>query len=88
MDMSRIPARFGDYIDGSIQAALTAGIATGIATFQVASDWHFFPMWATSWLLSWLTMLPVVIFIAPYIRRAVLTLTAEPEAGASGVRAR
>jgi hypothetical protein len=37
---------------------------------------QFLSRWASAWSLSWLTMLPVVIGLAPLIQRAVVALTA------------
>jgi len=73
--MYRLPRRFAPSVYGLIQAAVTTGVATAIATHQVmglSSD--FLMAWFGSWGLSWLTMLPIVIAIAPLVQRAVLAL--------------
>jgi uncharacterized membrane protein len=60
-----------------IQAAIRTAVATAIATVQLADfGLLFLEQRALAWLVAWLTMLPVVILIAPAIQRAVWTLTA------------
>ena len=77
MALTPIPARFAHYIYGAVQAAITTAVATGIATFQAMGlDADFWGHWLISWCVAWVTMLPVVILIAPVIQRAVLALTA------------
>lgn len=64
-------------IYATIQAALTTGIATAIATLKAAAGSAFlFGLWLGAWFFAWLTMVPVVIFAAPFIQRAVLAVTA------------
>jgi hypothetical protein len=72
----RIPRRFAPMIYGVMQAGITSAIATAIAIQKIgATDEPLIGQWFTAWLLAWLTMLPVVIFISPFIQRAVLALT-------------
>lgn len=78
--MSRIPARFGDYLYGSIQAAITTAVATVVAMVQSSGDLSLLLL-SKSWLLSWFAMLPVVVFVAPLIRRAVMALTDSGDTG-------
>lgn len=63
---------------GVVQAALTTGIATLIGSWRLsATIADFLANWTMSWALAWITMLPVVIFASPAIRRAVeVVLTA------------
>lgn len=73
MDL-RIPRRHGHYVFGVIQSGLTCLVAAGIATFQVSSS-PFMVHWLLAWLVSWATMLPVVLLAAPFIRGLVHHIT-------------
>jgi hypothetical protein len=75
--MARLPRRYAPFVYGIVQAGLTTAVATAIATYQLTGICvQFFVRWACSWSLAWLTMLPVVIGLAPVIQRAVAALTA------------
>lgn len=73
-----IPQRYAPIVYGVIQAAITSAVATTIATLQAgrAGLAEFVWYWIGCWTMSWLLMLPVVVFISPLIQRAVLVLTA------------
>ncbi len=59
-------------IYGVLQAAVTTGIATAIATHQLAdAGREFLWTWLVAWGIAWLTMLPVVVLIAPLLQRVV-----------------
>ena len=74
--MLRLEPKHASQLYGTIQAAITSAVATGIASYQlVGLEVDFFVNWAGSWLISWLMMLPVVILVSPVIQRAVLALT-------------
>jgi len=73
--MACLPQRYAPFVYGIIQAGVTTAIASAVATLQLTGGVQFFARWAYSWSLSWLTMLPVVIGIAPLIQRAVAALT-------------
>jgi Protein of unknown function (DUF2798) len=61
---------------GIIQAAITTAVATAIATHQLADlNIRFLEEWFFASSISFLTMLPVVIFVAPFIQRCVVALT-------------
>ena len=74
--MARLPQQYAPLVYGIIQAAITTAVATAIATYQLT---HFNMRFAEEWLfargVSFLTMLPVVVFVAPFIQRFVLALT-------------
>jgi Protein of unknown function (DUF2798) len=75
--MPKLPKRYAPFVYGIIQAAITTAIATAVATRQLlGGGMEFFWYWLGCWALSWITMLPVVILVAPLIQRAVLSLTA------------
>jgi Protein of unknown function (DUF2798) len=74
--MARLPLRFAPFVRGMIQAAVTTGIATAIALHQWTDfSLSFIGLWSQSWVVAWLTMLPVVILCAPVIERAVHAMT-------------
>ena len=78
--MTKIHRRFAPLVYGLIQAAITTAIATAIATYQGVGFGVEFPgRWATAWGLAWLTMLPVVVGVAPLIQKMVLAMTAAPD---------
>lgn len=71
----RLPRRYAPFVYGVIQAALTTGLATAIATFNAGGEsMEMLTNWLGSWVLSWISTLPVVILIAPVIQRAVIAL--------------
>ena len=74
--MARLPQRCAPLVYGIIQAAITTAVATAIATHHL-SDFgvQFLQEWLFAWAVSFLTMLPVVVFVAPLIQRCVLALT-------------
>ena len=64
------------FVYGIIQAAITTAVATAIATYQLTDfSMRFAEEWLFAWVISFLTMLPVVVFAAPLIQRCVLALT-------------
>ena len=74
--MARLPQQYAPLVYGLIQAAITTAVATAIATRQL-TDFHmqFVKKWLSAWGLAFLTMLPVVVFVSPFIQRCVLALT-------------
>jgi ABC-type glycerol-3-phosphate transport system permease component len=42
---------------------------------------RFVEEWLLAWALAFLTMLPVVVFVSPFIQRCVLALTVPTGAG-------
>lgn len=71
-----LPRRMAPYVYGVLQALITTGVATLIAALSFAHPAvGLLEAWLKPWLLAWLTMLPVVILIAPVIQHAVLRLT-------------
>jgi hypothetical protein len=74
--MARLPQQYAPLVYGIIQAAITTAVATAIATHQFTDfNMRFVEEWFLAWGISFLTMLPVVIFVAPFIQRCVLALT-------------
>lgn len=73
--MLGIPRRYSHFVYGVIQSGITCAIAAAIATYQLAQAGALFEIWIQAWMLSWFSMLPVVIFAAPVIQRFSLALT-------------
>jgi hypothetical protein len=73
--MLAIPRRYSHFIFAVIQAGLTCLIAAGIASLPLVTLSQFLIHWLLSSLVSWLTMLPVVVLAAPMIRSASFRLT-------------
>lgn len=72
----RFPRRYAPLVYGVIQAAITSAVATGIATYKLGdSGMALMMFWAKTWFLAWLTMLPVVVLVAPMIQKAVIAMT-------------
>jgi hypothetical protein len=71
----RIPRRHGHFVFGIIQSGLTCLVAAGIASYPDTGTARFVEHWLAAWLISWLTMLPVVLLAAPVIRTFVHHLT-------------
>ena len=77
--MIRLPQQWAPLVYGIIQAAITTGVATAIATLPLTDfKLRFVEEWLFAWGLAFLTMLPVVIFVSPFIQRCVLALTFSP----------
>lgn len=73
--MPKIPRRYGHFFYGVIQSCITCGITTCIASFSFMENGNFISHWTGLWLISWATMLPVVLFAAPFIQRLTDRLT-------------
>ena len=75
--MLGIPRRYAHFVFGIIQSGLTSAIAAAIASTPFLETGGFLAHWLGAWLVSWLLMLPVVIFAAPGIRQLANALTRE-----------
>lgn len=69
INMRTISSRYSHLIFGVLQAGLTSAIAAAISSISFLTSDMFLAHWLRSWSISWLTMLPVVVTAAPYIRR-------------------
>jgi Protein of unknown function (DUF2798) len=78
----RLSRRFAPFIFGILQAAITTGIATAVATLTSSTSlWEFLARWLVTWATAWVLMLPIVILLAPIIKRAVDSLTSDDVLG-------
>ena len=75
--MLGIPRRFSHFVFGFIQSGLTCAIAAAIACFPFWTAETFAGHWLQSWLMAWITMIPIVLFAAPAIRSLTDILTRE-----------
>jgi len=75
--MIAIPRRYSHFIFAVIQAGLTCLIAAGIASLPLVTMGQFLIHWLLSRVISWVTMLPVVVLAAPLIRSASFHLTSD-----------
>jgi hypothetical protein len=75
--MLGIPRKYSHFVFGTLQSGVTCAIAAAIASYPLMHSGYILIHWMQSWLLSWLVMLPVVLFAAPIIRRLALSLTRE-----------
>jgi ABC-type glycerol-3-phosphate transport system permease component len=74
--MARLPRQYAPLVYGIIQAAIMTAVATAIATPHLTDfSMRFVEEWSLAWALAFLTMLPVVVFVSPFIQRCVLALT-------------
>ncbi|MGE0629699.1 MAG: DUF2798 domain-containing protein [Hyphomicrobiaceae bacterium] len=71
-----VPRRYDHFVFGTIQSGVTSGVAAGVASFGYEQE-EILLHWAQSWFLSWLIMIPLVLFAAPAIRRLTVLLTRE-----------
>ena len=70
---------YAPLVYGIIQAAITTAVATAIATHPLTDfNMRIVEEWLFAWALAFLTMLPLVVFVAPFIQRCVLALTVPP----------
>lgn len=71
----KVPRRHSHFVFGVIQSGLTCAVAAAIASYPFIDGGAFFGHWITSWVIAWVTMLPVVLLAAPLIRKIVERLT-------------
>lgn len=83
--MLRIPRRYGHFVFGVIQSGMTSAIAAGVASMPFFGTFEFLENWVSSWLIAWMTTIPIVILAAPAIRRLVLALTIDSSGHGGGL---
>lgn len=71
----RIPRRFGPLVFGAVQALLTTGFASGIAVARTSTPSGFMQNWPLAWATAYLVVLPIVLVMAPILRRFVDRVT-------------
>jgi hypothetical protein len=83
--MLRIPRRHGHFVFGVIQSGLTSAIAAGVASIPFLGTFAFIENWLGSWLIAWMTTIPIVMLAAPVIRCLVLALTIDSDERGKGI---
>ena len=63
--------RFGYLVFGFLQAGVSSAVAAAIACRHDLGTAGFWPHWTTSWILPWLTTIPVVALATPVPCRAL-----------------
>jgi hypothetical protein len=82
-----IPSRCAPFVYGVIQAAITTGVASAVATLRVAplsSAW--IADWLVAWAIAWAATLPLVVFAAPLMQRLVQAITSPHRTSCGGWR--
>ena len=82
--MLRIPRKYEHFVFGVIQSGLTSAVAAGVASIPFLGTFAFMENWIKSWLIAWITTIPIVILAAPFISRFVLALTIDSTPLAQG----
>lgn len=77
--MLRIPRHYSHFVFAVIQSGMTSAIAAAIASAPFLDESTFLIHWLGSWLLAWAVMIPIVLMLAPIIRRIVFALTVAAE---------
>lgn len=86
--MFGIPRRYSHFVFGVIQSGLTCLVAAAIASFPFLASGEFLRHWLPSWLISWATMLPIVLLAAPAIKSLSAGLTRDDRADRAARRSR
>jgi hypothetical protein len=68
------PVAFG-FILAGMMTFFVSGISTAIAIG--VSDPEFFWKWAKSWLTTWAFAFPIILFVAPIVRRILKRIVVE-----------
>ena len=88
MKKLRISARHSHLAFGLIQSAITCAVAAGIASIPFVETGSFAIYGAKTWAISWISMLPVVIFAAPFIRALVDRFVLDSELSATSTKSK
>lgn len=73
--MPKIPRRFAQTLFGLLLSGFMSFIVSGVATFRALGlPPNFLVLWAGAWLSSWMVAFPVVLVVAPLVRRLVASL--------------
>lgn len=82
--MLHLSRRHGHYLFSVIQAGITCGVASIIAQASFLHRTDPGSGVLLNWLLSWMVMVPIVLLLAPLIRRAVERLTVDDRGRSEG----
>ena len=73
--MTGLPRAFAPYLFAMMQSAITTGVASAIASHPFAAEGLFAGHWLRAWATSFAIMLPIVLLMAPALRRLADFLT-------------
>ena len=75
----RLRRRYAHYLFAIVQSGITAAVASAITSSRLAAEDFTMGIWLSSWLVSWATMVPIVLLAAPVIKRLTFALTGNEE---------
>lgn len=79
--LRRLPPRYSAHVFGVMQSGLTTALASAIATFgAVGFSLAALAKWVVAWVIGWATVVPVVIVLAPHLKRLSERLVASHDA--------
>ena len=79
--LRKLPARFAPYVFGLLLSGIMTAIVAAIATVKtIGVTAAALANWPGAWLTSWLVAFPVVLVVAPFVRRMVARLCEPPAA--------
>ena len=76
-----IPQRYEQIAFGFLLSGMMSFIVSGLSTFLTLGFVSHFPrVWLTAWLPSWMVAFPVVLVVAPFVRRILhqIVIPAKP----------
>jgi threonine/homoserine efflux transporter RhtA len=73
--VAKLSKRHSHSLFALLQSAITCTVAAAIASQPFFPVGAFVGQWISAWLLSWLVMLPLVLLLAPWLRRLTDRLT-------------
>ena len=75
----KFPARFSNLLFGGMLSAIMVTIISGAVVLVTQGLSPDFPIrWATGFATAWPIAFPTVLVVAPFVRRVVAKLTADP----------
>lgn len=65
--MWKIPREYRHFAFGAIQAGVTCGVASAIASMPFVAEGAFVSHWLRAYFFSWAAVLPIVVAAAPFV---------------------
>lgn len=73
--MQRLPQNYSPILFGLILSEIITLVVSGVSSYlALGLSPPFLFKWGAAWLLSWLVAFPVILFIAPLVRKLVAGL--------------
>ncbi|MFM2279791.1 MAG: hypothetical protein RLZZ444_2022 [Pseudomonadota bacterium] len=74
-----LPKRYEHLAFGFMLSCLMSVMVSGFATLMALGITAEFPLhWLKAWLPSWAMAFPVVLVVAPFVRRTIARITIQP----------